>query len=831
MSIKRYCYAFWISGSISLSCLTTTSFAQAQTIEADPTLTPNNSIVTPQPNNISEISGGLEVGRNLFHSFREFSVPKGNTAYFNNADSIQNIISRVTGGSVSNIDGLIRANGTANLFLLNPNGIIFGPNAKLDIGGSFLASTASSLLFSDGSFFSATETQTTPLLTISIPIGLQYRTNAARIVNSSAAGFQVQPGNTLALVGGNVQLDGGILEAPAGRAELGGLAGSGTVGLRVNGNNLSLSFPDGVALADVLLTDKARVGVASDGGGHIAINARNLDISGGSELLAGIGNGLGSVGTQAGDIAINATGAVTVTNSVISNDVESGATGNGGNINVKAGSLSLNNNSRLQARTFGQGNAGSVLIQADDFVDLVNTSVVRSNVETGAQGAGGKVDIQARALSLLGGSQLQAVTRGQGNAGNVSIAVQDAITVAGEGTITVPGDVASAIYTNVEGVEGAEGNGGNIDITTGSLLLSDGGQLLADTDKKGNAGNIFVSASESVSLSSSTLENGTLIRSSVGAGADGNGGKIEIQTRSLSLAGGAQIAASVLESQNGLPGGQGKGGDILINATETVNLSGAGVRGFSSGLVAATEEGAKGSAGNITVNTGSFRIADGAVVSAQTSNKSNGGNITINATTFEVVNGGQILTTASSSGNAGNITLQSQSITAQGIFGTQSREQRTEESDITPISALGPEFNGIPENVVAPAALISQNPCARGAESEFTITGRGGLPPSPNDALTTEATGVGLVEPAPMESRGAGEQRSRRVQTLPPGTGGRQLHPAGERTGSTPSTPKPIMPAQGWVFNALGEVVLTAYNPTVTGPQRLQRNSGSCLAP
>ncbi|MEM9922802.1 MAG: filamentous hemagglutinin N-terminal domain-containing protein [Cyanobacteria bacterium P01_D01_bin.50] len=131
-----------------------------------------NTTVNSTGNNFT-ILNGIQKGNNLFHSFKEFSIPTGGSATFQNYSAIVNIINRVTGGNVSNIDGLIKANGNANLFLINPAGIVFGENARLNIGGSFVGSTAESLLFEDGFNYSAIVSQATPLLTVSVPLGLQ----------------------------------------------------------------------------------------------------------------------------------------------------------------------------------------------------------------------------------------------------------------------------------------------------------------------------------------------------------------------------------------------------------------------------------------------------------------------------------------------------------------------------------------------------------------------------------------------------------------------------------------------------------------------------------
>ncbi len=138
------------------------------------TVTPN---LTINGRSSDRIDNGTMRGSNLFHSFQEFNIGSGQGVYFSNPAGITNIFSRITGSNSSQINGTLGVLGNANLYLLNPNGILFGQNARLDLKGSFLATTANQINFADGTVFSATNPQTSALLTISVPVGLQFGSN------------------------------------------------------------------------------------------------------------------------------------------------------------------------------------------------------------------------------------------------------------------------------------------------------------------------------------------------------------------------------------------------------------------------------------------------------------------------------------------------------------------------------------------------------------------------------------------------------------------------------------------------------------------------------
>lgn len=634
-----------LNGSI-LSYLFAAQPTTAQ-IVPDTTL-PVNSTVTPT-GDTSVIEGGTKAGSNLFHSFSEFSVPTGGTAEFNNTLDVQNILTRVTGGKISNIDGLIRAYGTANLFLINPNGIIFGQGARLDIGGSFFGSTANSINFADRFQFSATNPQASPLLTVSVPIGLQMGTSG-NIVNSSRAidssgnlvGLSVQPGETLGLVGGEVAIAGGYLSAFPGRVELGSVAANNTVSLTPTNPGWVLSYQGISNFQDFSLTDGGAIAVAGDGRGSIAINAKNIDIRGGSLLEAGINLDSQFLGTQAGDIALNASGIVSINNSTIINEVF--GNGNVGNININGRSLFLTDGAQLSTTSFGQGNAGNVTINALDTFSLNglgNSEETRIDANLEGTGKGGNISINAPKVSVLNGATIVTNTLGQGDAGNIEITATDNILI--DGADTTSSGVGSQVFPD------AVGNGGAIALNAPRVSVTGGANVVAHTNGQGNAGSIEINATKVFLNGQASNGESSGLGSAVFELGKGNAGQIVINTDSLDVTDSATLFVTSF--------GKGDAGNITINAKGAVLFDGVGSNGRSSNAFSTVEQGAFGNGREINITANLLSVQNGAVIGATTRGQGNGGNINVNVNTLNVLNGSQILTTSRSNGNAGNITV------------------------------------------------------------------------------------------------------------------------------------------------------------------------------
>jgi filamentous hemagglutinin family protein len=694
-------FALIALGAISsLKASDNVAMAQTSSLVPDQTLPLNErSLVSPFVPSIDVITGGAIRNSNLFHSFQTFNIEAGRGVYFFDPGNIQNIFSRVTGSSRSEIFGTLGtiqnsggflAPTNANLFLINPKGIVFGPGAQLDVAGSFVGTTASAIQFGNQGSFSAINPTTPDLLTVN-PSAFLFNQVAAQpiVVRSIALDFtnlenlaflRVDPDRSLLLVGGDVQLEAGLISANGGRVELGGLAGSGTIGLVTESNSLSLNVSPDVLRANVAL-NRAATASATGQGGTIAIHARNLDVLDGSILSTGITTENDPV-AQAGDIRINTTGTTTIAGSGsvrfadgtlatrktnVLNYVGEGSIGNSGNIVIQTGSLNIQDSAQVATSIFGVGNAGDLSIRANDRV-VIDGGLLSTGVFDTGEGKSGNLSIVGRSLSL-NNAFVSAGSSGQGEAGNVLLQALDAASikdstisalflgsVGSGGTISVQAGSASLDNSTLNTGTLGRGNAGSITIRTrdsvslsnGSFVTSsvialpelgfvgigDGGTIQIDaaalslSDKStvstttfgmGNAGNISIRLDDSLRVDNS------VIFSDVGQGAIGNGGETRIQANSVELLNNSRLATGTLS--------QGNGGNLLVQANESMQLSG------NSLISSSVQAGGVGKAGDVTIQTRSLSLTDGSQIQSAISSAVNnlpagrgqGGTVRINA--------------------------------------------------------------------------------------------------------------------------------------------------------------------------------------------------------
>jgi filamentous hemagglutinin family protein len=690
---------------------TTSEISRAQ-------VTPDGTVNTQvnQNGNVSEITGGEIRGSNLFHSFQEFSVSTGNEAFFNNADTISNIFSRVTGENISNIDGLIRANGNANLFFVNPNGIIFGENASLNIGGSFVASTANKIDFADGTEFN-TNSSSSPILTVSIPIGLGFSSHSGSILvkgngHNFAAddpsfspiirlgnfnGLAVNPGQSITLLGNDITFQGGNLLASQGKIQLGSIS-QGIV--RFNYENLALNFQEVQDFGDIVLTSESSIDVSGSTGGLILARGSNIAIVDGSVLLVQnqSSNSANGIFLQASnDINISGTSQTGLVRSYV---LSEGFAGKTGNIQISSQNLRVEGGAAIAIRAFGTASGEKITLniadslQVSGFNQIIPDALSAISLVNLGNGQGGNIDISTERILADNGGGIGTITfGGLGNSGSLNIDA-DNINIVGVNPINT---LASSLFSNTIG----EGQGGKITIETSTLNILDGGQISTGTGASGNAGNVFIKADRLniVSEPNIQLRVGDIRTSRIVAIAApatpaqqellgvapvvrGASGNITIESKNINI---ERARITVSNQGQGAVGNIDLQTDSLTNTDGIISASGlsrlsdrtlaggninidADFLNFDDGSINANTS-FFGSGGNINIdadiihldNKSSISVSSGFIGNNEQTATDNGGNITINTENLELVES-QILASAGGLGNGGNVTISSDTI-------------------------------------------------------------------------------------------------------------------------------------------------------------------------
>lgn len=751
--------------------LLSANYANPQ-ILPDITLGPESSISTPNQliNGIPSIrlTGGATRGSNLFHSFLEFSIKNGQAVYFDNSLSIKTIFSRITGNKVSLINGVLGSTSNADLFFINPNGIIFGRDAVLDINGSFFGSTANHLRFRDNSVFSANQPHQAPLLTNSLPESLEFeggngliqvRGEGNRLTDFTILpifnpfdrplGLALRPNNTFALIGGEIQSQGGVIRSSSGRIELSSIT-KGKVLLNKLNSDWTFEYSEVDSFGDIALTQRSLIDTSGLVGGPINLQAKNILLNDGSTVLI---QNLGNLPSS--DITVNATDTVTV--SGVSNDprftlpeiaqiagdelnikipstflTEALGLGTSGNIKIFSPTILVNGGGQILARTHGPGTAGDITITSPESVQIdgfaPNLPVVFSNISTATfnKGNAGNLEIFTNQLLVTNGANVGSSTFGLGNGGDVLINAKD-ITLKGiVPFLFIPSAISSATFSF--------GSAGTLTLNTSTLTLLDGGRLGTSTVSSGNAGKVTINASQLIKVSGTVPGsiNPSLIDSS------------------------ANIVDPALREQLGLPGTplpnipSGTAGDVTIR-TKTLLVN-------NGGLISVRNDGS-GDAGTLRIFADSIKLENRGNIAASTA-VGNGGNIVFQIQDLLFLNqSSNITTSAQRFGIGGNIDINSGVIAlsnnsvisgnAEQASGGNIRIETqglfiSSDSKITASSQLGPQFSGnieinTPNIDFTKATLdlavrpeveevaISCNIDSGDVASEFTRPGSGGV--------------------------------------------------------------------------------------------------------
>ncbi|NEQ51532.1 MAG: filamentous hemagglutinin N-terminal domain-containing protein [Leptolyngbya sp. SIO3F4] len=571
-------------------------------VTPDSTLASEASTVTLQTNR-HLIKGGAQRGHSLFHSFQDFNVGTAEAVYFANPVGVDTILSRVTGPNPSNILGVLGVEGTADLFLLNPQGIIFGPESQLDMTGSFIATTANSIQI-DGVDFNATATQPL-LLTVNVSPGVQYgRSQPGAVINnqgSLAVGEQQQ----LVLRGGTVQ-NTGELVAPGGLVELSGdvIGQIGTINTQAN---------DGTV-------------------GTFLIDPQNILIQAGEPTN---GNTIG-LALDANNLVLQADNDITVNDDIASTS--------GNNLTLLAGRSVLIEPDRQISL-----NGGEFAAQFND------QPVIPQDREPGiAQfvlAPGAEIVTNGGAVSITSGIF---DTTSQLNTAGASIVTTNAINGSGDITLSALGDLTVGLLDSRSDL----GDGGTIVVDSQMGSIATNNDFLSDGNLQ--AGDIIITAAEGIAINGKLLTNSSLTSPDVAdfSGVAGDitviaGGDLDLQapgevsrvgdisasglqSGAITLTSGGRLTGDNVRITNRLAGDE-VGGDIRLSA-QSMSLNETSIGTFTrdeSLFFLGVRQDAI--AGNVIVNvTGDIVLKNSLILTIADFTTAKAGDITLTAQSLEI---------------------------------------------------------------------------------------------------------------------------------------------------------------------------------------------------
>jgi large exoprotein involved in heme utilization and adhesion len=560
----------------------------------------------------------------------------------------------------------------------------------------------------------------------------------------NSRGLQLKAGQTLALVGGELILDGGILNAEDGRIELGSVK-KGTVSLNESSSGLVLGFESLPSFGNIQLLRKSLVDASGSGSNSIHIQGANVNLSDGSVIL--IQN---QENQTAGSITVKASESLKIesTNPAFNQDFRfSGAirnetigSGKGGNLEILARDLVVRDGGAINTLSFSEADAGNLDIKATDSVRVIGIfpldPTVNSNLSSAAfrSGAGGNVSIATEALRLETAGSVGTATVGTGQGGDVVINA-NSVEVVGKNPVL---DIRSAITSN----SFTAGKAGNLNVNVSQLFLDEGGAIVADTFGTGRAGTIEINASKLIQLNQNPSEIASSARVATGPLKEllgvpdfpsGSSGSILINTPNLRIGNGASISI-----QNE---GTGNAERLQINSP-SIFLG-------NTGSISATT--ASGQGGNILINSSNLRLNNSSIT-ATAGGAGNGGNITINTDTLVGLNNSSITANAFK-GRGGNI-----AIATRGIFFSP-------DSFITATSELGVDgtvqieiLQPVRQEPIAPTPKISTEQllaasCFNRTEARgtFNFVGQSGLPLRPDSGFDSSGEAVKIPKPIAQE--------------------------------------------------------------------------------